>query len=91
MEQYTTPSRVYALARKYYGPNVEIKQSTRRDKKYMMLNPHTDKWFHFGQMGYEDYTKHNDPKRREAYRIRNKKWSKQSPYTPGYASYYLLW
>ena len=24
----------------------------------MLFNPTTSKWIHFGQMGYEDYTKH---------------------------------
>ena len=91
LEDYTTPSVVYKLAKKYYGSDVEIKPSTRNGKKYMLYNPHTDKWIHFGAYGYEDYTKHFDPKRREAFRVRNKKWSTQDKYTPGFASYYLLW
>jgi hypothetical protein len=28
----------------------------------MILNPNTNKWVHFGQLGYQDFTKHNDPK-----------------------------
>lgn len=91
LSDFSTPEIVYKKAKKIYGPNTQIKESTRKDKKYMILNPETNKWVHFGQLGFEDFTKHKDPKRREAFRIRNKKWSKQSPYTPGYASYYLLW
>ena len=31
------------------------------------------KWVHFGQMGYEDFTKHKDLKRREKYLTRTAK------------------
>ena len=33
----------------------------------MVLNPHTNKWVYFGQMGYEDFTKHQDLNRRKNY------------------------
>jgi hypothetical protein len=91
LTDFSTPSIVYKQAKHYFGPNVEIKPSTRKDKKYMLLNPHTDKWIHFGAQGMEDYTKHKDERRRDAFRRRNHKWSKQDKYTAGYCAYYLLW
>jgi len=32
-----------------------------------------DKKIHFGQIGYEDYTKHKDEERRKLFKLRNKK------------------
>ena len=91
LTDFSTPSIVYGKANHYFGNDVEIKPSTRKDKKYMLLNPQTDKWVHFGQMGYQDYTKHKDEKRRDAFRRRNHKWKDTDPYTPSYLSYWLLW
>jgi hypothetical protein len=64
--------------------------STRRDKKYMILNDN-NKFIHFGQMGYSDFTKTNDLKKRDNFRKRNWKWADAEPYTPSSLSYYLLW
>lgn len=91
LSDFSTPSIVYNQAKHYFGSDVEIKPSTRSGKKYMLLNPHTNKWIYFGAFGYEDYTKHHNEKRREAFRKRNHKWAKQDKYTPGWLSYYLLW
>ena len=33
----------------------------------MVFNPFKNKWIYFGQMGFEDFTKHKDLKRRESY------------------------
>ena len=91
IEDYTNPNKVFQNAKRIYGNNVKIKLSTRKDKKYMLLNPDTNKWVHFGQIGFEDYTKHQDNKRRQLFKIRNQKWVEQDKYTPSYLSYSLLW
>lgn len=91
IEDYTNPNKVFQNAKRIYGNNVKIKLSTRKDKKYMLLNPDTNKWVHFGQIGYEDYTKHQNNKRRQLFKIRNQKWAEQDLYTPGFMSYYLTW
>ena len=49
LENYSNPEIVYRNARIVYGPNVQIKPSTHAGKKYMLLNPETNKWFHFGK------------------------------------------
>ena len=37
----SNPKMVYDRARKLYGDNVIIKESTRKDKKYMIYNSNT--------------------------------------------------
>jgi hypothetical protein len=91
IEDFTNPNIVFQNAKRIYGNDVQIKLSTRKDKKYMLLNPNNNKWIHFGQMGFFDFTKTNDNKRRELFRNRNHKWSKQDKYSAGFLSYYLLW
>lgn len=91
IEDYTNPIKVFQNAKRILGNDVNIKLSTRKDKKYMVLNPNTNKWIHFGQMGYQDYTKHQDNKRRQLFRLRNQKWAEQDLYSSGFLSYYLLW
>ena len=91
INNYTNPKIVFTKAKKIYGKDVNIKLSDKSNKKYMMLNPNTNKWFYFGQMGYEDFTKHKDNLRRERFKKRNHKWASYDKYTPSYASFYLLW
>ena len=91
IELYSNPKAVLKKAKQILGNDVEIDYSTRKDKKYMVLNPHTNKWVHFGSYGMEDYTKHKDKKRREKFLTRNHKWADADEYTPAYLSYYILW
>ncbi len=53
----------YKIARKrakeYLGKNAKLLKSTRKNKKYMIKDDN-GKLIHFGEMGYEDYTKHKD-------------------------------
>ena len=91
IEEYSNPKIVFERAKKLFGDDVQIKLSTRKDKKYMLLNPYNNKWIHFGFYGMEDFTKHRNLLRREKFRTRNKKWATQDEYTPGFLSYYLLW
>ena len=65
--------------------------SNRKTKKYMMLNPMTLKYSHFGLNGSEDWTKHRNLDRLKNFRNRNKKWADAEMYSPAYLSYYLLW
>lgn len=89
--KYSNPKIAHKKAKLLFGNNIEFKISTRKDKKYMIKNPNTNKWVHFGQMGNEDFTKHKNELRRERFRTRNKKWSNSDEYTPAYLSYYILW
>lgn len=60
------------------------------DKKYKVVID--GKEIKFGQAGASDYTKHKDPKRRQAYDARHKAredWT--DPKTAGYWAKMLLW
>ena len=89
INKYSNPSIVMKKAKELNLNPIQL--SSRKDKKYMVLDPNTNKMVHFGQMGYEDYTKHHDEKRRELFRKRNHKWKDAEKYSPAWLSYYLLW
>jgi hypothetical protein len=88
---YSNPEIVKEKAQSLGYPEVFL--STRKEKKYMIQTPEGGT-VHFGQMGYEDFTKHNDSKRRENYLRRSGKikgdW-KLDPYSPNTLARKLLW
>ena len=55
-----------------YDKYTNIYVSTRKDKKYMVIHPITNKKVHFGST-MEDYTKHKDDIRRKSFLTRKKK------------------
>ena len=89
-----TKKIVYEKAKQYLGNNVSIKLSNKPVKKYMVLNPHTNKWVYFGQMGYEDFTKHQDLNRRKNYLRRTENmrgnW-RDNKYSANNLSRNILW
>lgn len=90
--KYSNPKIVKKMAKKYFNTPVEIKQSTRKNKKYMIFDG--NKWIHFGQLGYEDFTKHKNKERRKNYLSRSCKikgnW-KSNKFSPNNLSIHLLW
>lgn len=76
-------------------PYVDIKKSTRGNKKYMAIfydhNKKKQKTIHFGATGYEDLTQHGDSFRKERYlnRHRNEDWNDYM--TAGSLSRWILW
>jgi len=90
LEQFSNIEKVRKNAEKLGIKNM-IYPSTRKDKKYMVRHPDTYKFIHFGQMGYEDFTKSNDINKRNNFKKRNKRWADAYPYTPAFLSYWLLW
>jgi hypothetical protein len=91
--KYSNPPEVYRLAAKYLGKKAKIGLSTKKNKKYMVTRP-DGKIVHFGQMGYEDFTKHKNKTRRKNYLTRSRKirgnW-KSDKYSPNNLSINLLW
>ena len=91
---FSNPTTVMKNARQYLGPDVVLKLSDNPKKKYMILNPKTNKWVHFGAMGYEDYTKHDDDERRNNYLKRSANirgnW-RDDKYSPNNLSRNILW
>jgi len=93
ISKYSNPHTVYRLASKYLGKTAKIGLSTKKDKKYMVTRP-DGKIVHFGQMGYEDFTKHKNKTRRKNYLARSTKikgnWKKDK-YSPNNLAIHLLW
>ena len=101
LSNYSDFETVLSRAKHYYGENVKLFQSTRKTKKYMIFDPYNNRFVHFGQMGYIDYTKyiqlydikiareHRYRYLRRALKIKGN-W-KDNPYSPNYLSLLLLW
>ena len=101
LNDYSNYNEVLTRAKHYYGDDVILLASTRAKKKYMIFNPHTNRFVHFGGMGYLDYTKYiqlYDKKDADLHRTRylnralNIKgdWM-YNAYSPNYLSMILLW
>jgi hypothetical protein len=93
ISKYSNPPQVYRLASKYLGKKAKIGLSTKKNKKYMVTRP-DGKIVHFGQMGYEDFTKHKNKTRRKNYLTRSRKirgnW-KSDKYSANNLAIHLLW
>jgi len=76
---------------KHYGKKIKLYRSWLPYKKYAIINPSTGETIHFGHIRFEDYTKHQDERRRNRFRKRNHKWANAEKFTPAYLSYYVLW
>jgi len=91
--KYSNPIQSQKLAHKYFGKNATLYRSTRKNKKYM-IQDNSKKWIHFGQIPYEDYTKHRDITRRRNYLIRSGKirgdWKKHK-YSANNLARKILW
>ena len=69
-----------------------IKTSSRQNKKFMVVMPDTT--HHFGQVGYADYTTHNDENRKDSYIARmsvNQDWTKNGIHSAGFWAKHILW
>ena len=87
LRNYSDPEYVMNKA-KLMGLN-PVHESSRKDKKYMVFDGRT--MVHFGQMGYEDASKHNDIDRINRFKKRNWKWQNSPKYSPAWLSWFLLW
>ena len=91
---YSNPNKAIENAKKYLGKNTILLKSSKKNKKYSVLNPNTDKFVHFGQFPYEDYLKHNDEQRKKNYLLRSSKikgeW-KDDKYSANNLSRNILW
>jgi aconitase A len=92
--QFSNPRAVQKKAFQLYGKNAVVYKSEKKDKKYQMLNENTGRFTHFGQIPYEDFTKHLDPQRRDNYLKRSLNikgdWKKDI-YSPNFLAITLLW
>ena len=89
--QYSTPRTAQHMAYKYLGKTAKLYPASNPHKKYKIFDPNNNKWVNFGQIGYEDYTKHHDKNRLTKFKKRNWKWQFAPRYSPAYLSWFLLW
>lgn len=93
LSDFSNPTTVYKNL-KEYAPELELYISDKKNKKYFIINPRTGKKVYFGQMGFEDFTKHKDSDRRENYLRRSANirgdW-KNDKYSPNNLARNLLW
>lgn len=77
-----------------YGPESKLQLSPLKNKKYRIWDYISKKWVDFGDIRYQDFTKHKDLKRRERYlrRALNIKgdWAADI-FSPNTLSITLLW
>jgi len=81
-------------ANEYLGEDAVLFLSPKEGKKYRIYDPINNKFVDFGQMLYEDFTKHNDLRRRERYLKRASNirgnW-RDNKYSPNNLSIHILW
>lgn len=91
---YSSPKTAQKMAYKYLGKTAKLYRANNPEKKYKICDRKNQKWVNFGQMGYEDYTKHHDKKRRKNYLTRTKymkgEWE-DNKYSANNLSRNILW
>jgi hypothetical protein len=92
--KYSNPKQAQKMAYKYLGKTAKLYPANNPQKKYKIYDPKNEKWVNFGQIGYEDFTKHKDKTRRKNYLTRTKymrgDW-KSNPYSANNLSREILW
>ena len=92
--KYSNPRTAQRMAYKYLGKTAKLYPANNPHKKYKIYDPKHNKWINFGQIGYEDYTKHKDKHRQKSYLTRTAKmrgqW-KRNPYSANNLSRNVLW
>lgn len=91
---YSSPHKAQQMAYRYLGRTAKLYPANLQQKKYKIFDEKNEKWVNFGQMGYEDYTKHRDKKRRKNYLTRTRyirgDWRKNR-YSANNLSRNILW
>ena len=91
---YSNPRTAQKMAYKYLGKTAKLYPGRIYNKKYSIYDPKNEKWVNFGQIGYEDFTKHHDKTRRANYLTRTKfmrgNW-RSNKYSANNLSRNILW
>jgi hypothetical protein len=94
LKKWSNPLTAQIKAEKYLGKDAELFVSEKKNKKYDIYDPINEKWVSFGQLGFEDFTKHNDKARRQRYlnRATNTKGNwKNNKYSANNLAIHILW
>jgi len=91
---YSNPKSAQANAYRYLGRTAKLFPGKVNGKKYSIFDKKNNHWVSFGQLGYEDYTKHHNKDRRKNYLTRSGKikgkWS-NNKYSANNLSRRILW
>jgi hypothetical protein len=94
LRRYSNPELAQSMAYRYLGKTAKLYPARNTAKKYSIFDTINKRWVNFGQMGYEDYTKHRDKKRRHNYLTRSRSirgnW-KKNKFSPNNLSREILW
>jgi hypothetical protein len=94
LRKYSNPAQAQKMAYKYLGKTAKLFPANNPQKKYKIYDQKNGKWINFGQIGYEDFTKHKNKTRRNNYLTRTKgmrgNW-KKNPYSANNLSRNILW
>jgi hypothetical protein len=86
---------VMQKARLCLDEKFDLDYSTRINKKFMIKGKFTNnKWVHFGDINYPDYTFTKDEEKRIKFLRRNYHWIQDienKEYSPGWFLYHFLW
>jgi Family of unknown function (DUF5754) len=92
--KYSSPKQAQKMAYKYLGKTAKLHPASNPEKKYMICDQTSNKWINFGQLGYEDYTRHKNKTRRRNYLTRTAgmrgDW-KSNKYSANNLSRHILW
>ena len=92
--KYSSPTQAQKMATKYLGKTAKLYPANNPVKKYRICDPVSKKWVNFGQLGYEDYTRHKNKTRRHNYLTRTANmrgnW-KSNKYSANNLSRRVLW
>ena len=90
----SNPRIAQQKAIQYLGKEAILYPAKNPNKKYRIYDPIKNKYIEFGDSNYEDFTKHQDPIRRQRYLARATKikgrW-RDNPYSPNNLSINILW
>ena len=94
LRRFSDPQVAQNMAYRYLGKTAKLYPARNPSKKYSIFDPKHKKWVNFGQIGYQDYTKHRDKRRRKNYLARSKSirgdW-KRNKYSANNLSMNVLW
>jgi len=92
--KYSSPVVAQKRAYAYLGKTAKLYPASNKHKKYRIWDRKGEKWVNFGQLGYQDYTRHKNKARRTSYLARSRKirgdW-KQNKYSPNNLAIHILW
>jgi hypothetical protein len=91
---YSSPRIAQKQAYKYLGKTAKLYPGRAKNKKYSIYDKKNHSWKSFGQMGYEDFTKHKNKTRRRNYLTRSAGISgdwKKDRYSANNLSRHILW